>query len=107
MSEALKPCPFCNGPAVNVAGEYITCGSPTFLSCAGRSVRADIKDWNTRATPSQRLDAATVERLREALRATRGWVVTCSESTQARKDLRFIDAALATDPHQHGGGKGA
>ena len=48
-SEKLKGCPFCNGPAVNVAGEYVTCGSPTFLDCAGRSVKAEPAAWNTRA----------------------------------------------------------
>jgi len=54
MSEELKECPFCGGPAVNVAGEYITCGAPFFVSCAGREVRADIEDWNTRATRQAR-----------------------------------------------------
>lgn len=59
----LLPCPFCNGPAVNVAGEYISCGSPAFLTCAGRSVRADAEDWNTRATPTPPSRDADVERV--------------------------------------------
>jgi len=58
---ALLPCPYCDGPAVNVAGEYITCGSPVFISCAGRSVRADLEDWNTRTTPPARSYADGVE----------------------------------------------
>lgn len=60
----LLPCPFCDGPAVNVAGEYISCGAPAFLTCAGRSVRADAEDWNTRATPTPPIEGrdADVER---------------------------------------------
>lgn len=34
------------------------------------------------------------ERLRGALEAARGWVVTCSESATARRDLKLIDQAL-------------
>lgn len=64
MQPELMNCPFCNGPAVNVAGEYISCGAPAFLTCAGRSVRADVEDWNTRATPTPPIEGrdADVER---------------------------------------------
>lgn len=58
-----------------------------------------------RATPSQRLDAATVEReaLAERIRAA----VTYQYMPMAvRKLLSEAAAALATEPHQHGG-KGA
>ncbi|MBB4616949.1 hypothetical protein [Sphingomonas abaci] len=69
-SEKLKGCPFCNGPAVNVAGEYVTCGSPTFLDCAGRSVKAEPAAWNTRAPADLRsaLEAETIERCARHLR---------------------------------------
>lgn len=69
MQPELMNCPFCNGPAVNVAGEYISCGAPAFLTCAGRSVRADVEDWNTRATPTPPTEGrdADVEQLKQAL----------------------------------------
>ena len=57
------------------------------------------------STPSQRLDAATVEReaLAERIRAA----VTYQYMPMAvRKLLSEAAAALATEPHQHGG-KGA
>lgn len=64
VTRALKPCPFCHGPAVNVAGEYVTCGSPLFIECAGRSIKADVAAWNTRT------QARGGDELREALRAS-------------------------------------
>ena len=61
----LLPCPFCGGPAVNVGGEYITCGRPPLdgeYRCVGRQIKADVDDdncmesraWNTRAAPRDR-----------------------------------------------------
>lgn len=71
MQPELMNCPFCNGPAVNVAGEYISCGAPAFLTCAGRSVRADVEDWNTRATPTPPIEGrdADVERVEVVAKA--------------------------------------
>jgi len=37
-------------------------------------------------------------RLETALRVSRGWVITCSSSAQARRDLKTIDAALGLTP---------
>lgn len=64
------------------------------------------------ATPSQRLDAATVERVRAAtvkMRARAGANPTIAEGlsvTLSVADAEAILTALATEPHQHGG-KGA
>ncbi|GAA4216952.1 hypothetical protein GCM10022253_14420 [Sphingomonas endophytica] len=66
------------------------------------------------ATPSQRLDAATVERIvrsaiNRALRAETDPVLSFSiEHRQRERNAAVADAvaALATEPHQHGG-KGA
>ncbi len=58
-NEELQACPFCGGPAVNVACEYVTCGlaEPMGERCIGKSIRAPVDDdncaistaWNTRA----------------------------------------------------------
>ena len=37
------------------------------------------------------------DRLAGALKAARGWVVTCSSSARARQDLARIDAALKSE----------
>lgn len=47
MSE-LKPCPFCQGPALNVAGDYITCGAAWNPWCPGHMVKTSAELWNTR-----------------------------------------------------------
>ncbi len=47
-TETLLPCPFCAGPAVNVGGEYITCGAAWKHDCAGHQLRCLPCDWNTR-----------------------------------------------------------
>jgi hypothetical protein len=65
----LLPCPFCGGPAVNVGGEYITCGRPLMdgeYLCVGLQIKADVDDdncmeskaWNTRAAPVYRYKEA-------------------------------------------------
>ena len=86
-SEKLKGCPFCNGPAVNVAGEYVTCGSPTFLDCAGRSVKAEPAAWNTRAPADLRsaLEAETIERCAKVAEdfEGRGALERCDDPTGA------------------------
>lgn len=38
-----RGCPFCGGPAVNVAGEYITCGAAWNPDCEGHQVRVPPK----------------------------------------------------------------
>lgn len=46
------PCPFCGGPAVNVACEYYQCGAPYNLDgkCPGIGAKAyTLELWNTRA----------------------------------------------------------
>ncbi|MEE9596437.1 MAG: hypothetical protein V3V96_06645 [Acidiferrobacterales bacterium] len=48
MSINLKPCPFCGGPALNVAFDYITCGNAARPRCIGHLIRADIAGWNMR-----------------------------------------------------------
>lgn len=55
MSDLL-PCPFCGGPAVNVAFDYITC-SATFpfdgeFDCPSKQIRCSPEDWNRRAIGS-------------------------------------------------------
>lgn len=45
--------------------------------------------------PSTALLLARIEALEGALRSARGWVVTCSESSQARCDLKKLDATLS------------
>jgi hypothetical protein len=52
-TEQLKPCPFCGGPAINIAAEYITCGAGWNDECAGHQIRAvSAEAWNTRALSS-------------------------------------------------------
>lgn len=36
-----------------------------------------------------------IRKLEAALRVCRGWLITCSSSAQARRDLKTLDAALA------------
>lgn len=49
--DELLPCPFCGGPAVDVAFEWVSCGGD--LDCIGRQIRAASSfEWNTRATPA-------------------------------------------------------
>jgi len=35
-------CPYCNGPTVNVAFEYITCGAAWNADCFGHRVRSPL-----------------------------------------------------------------
>lgn len=97
-SEKLKGCPFCNGPAVNVAGEYVTCGSPTFLDCAGRSVKAEPAAWNTRA-PAE-MDEPTVERLIEVVlcEAREKGADSPVDYGDAEQIVRAVLAALPAPP---------
>lgn len=39
-----------------------------------------------------------IRRLEAALRVSRGWIITCSESAQARRDLVTVDAAITKGP---------
>lgn len=96
--EKLKGCPFCNGPAVNVAGEYVTCGSPTFLDCAGRSVKAEPAAWNTRA-PAE-MDEPTVERLIEVVlcEAREKGADSPVDYGDAEQIVRAVLAALPAPP---------
>lgn len=74
----LKPCPFCGGPAVNVAAEYIQCGAPynMFGQCPGLSVRASIEQWNTRTQSEPERWAEENPVAWEALQNNKGWVKT-------------------------------
>ncbi len=62
MSEKLKPCPFCGGPAKiraqyngnrRISGYYVNCnkrGCPIFTSTRVRKTKEEAKaEWNTRA----------------------------------------------------------
>lgn len=120
MSEELKPCPFCGGEAKrftigkdepnNAGGDVIVC-----MRCQASShVEFGRKEnlvsyWNRRATPSQQLDAATVERCAQVIRdwhpdeEAAGCDATWADCKYA---LLASVTALATEPHQHGG-KGA
>lgn len=42
-----RPCPYCGGPTVNVAFEYITCGAGWNRDCFGHQVKTPIKDTST------------------------------------------------------------
>lgn len=97
----LKPCPFCGGEAQrltigenepnNAGGDVIHCTRCQASSRVefGRKEHL-VSAWNGRAETRE-------AELRIALVAARGWVVTCSESRQARRDLAKIDAALAQE----------
>jgi hypothetical protein len=103
----LLPCPFCAGPAVNVGGEYITCGAAWKHDCAGHQLRCLPCDWNTRpdvaATPrAYRLDhpALGIElsiHQPDEDWAKRGWTVTPlygadAQARQERSDLTKLAA---------------
>jgi hypothetical protein len=60
--DGLMPCPFCGGPPINVAGEYITCGAGWNGQCPGHGVKAAPKLWNTR-TPAPSLGEDVVGNL--------------------------------------------
>lgn len=95
---------------VQALGAALSCRNWHMMETAYNSLRdkldrAGFTVAGPRATPSQRLDAATVEReaLAERIRAA----VTYQYMPMAvRKLLSEAAAALATEPHQHGG-KGA
>ncbi|WP_316176285.1 hypothetical protein [Bradyrhizobium sp. SZCCHNRI1073] len=37
-----EPCPYCGGPTVNVADEYITCGAAWNRECFGHQVQTPV-----------------------------------------------------------------
>jgi hypothetical protein len=39
-------CPYCGGPTVNVAFEFITCGASWNKDCFGHQVRTPVKPWS-------------------------------------------------------------
>lgn len=39
-------CPYCGGPTVNVAFEFITCGAAWNRDCFGHQVRTPVKSWS-------------------------------------------------------------
>ena len=60
----LLPCPFCNGPAVDVGAEYITCGAGWNSDCAGHQVKASREGWNTRQAAQSTNETEAFEFLR-------------------------------------------
>ena len=115
MSGELKPCPFCGGQ-----GELTGFAAPEFwVHCSAIGCKAGteafgskeraIAAWNRRATPSQGLDAATVERCAQVAEAFEGSAALerCDDPTSATgSEIADRIRALATDPHQHGAGNG-
>lgn len=61
----LLPCPFCGGPAGEVAFEFITCLSAEVgaeQNCPGKLIRLDVEDaeqWNKRAANEAKIEALT------------------------------------------------
>ena len=92
--EALAACPFCGGEAAfewHSGPAWIECQKCGAIGPNDLHTTAEQNEaaWNSCAAIAER------DRLREALESARGWVVTCSSSAQARKDLKQIDAALS------------
>lgn len=98
----LKPCPnpWCEAaerdgdfsPQIHYSNFELVFVACTSCGMAGptRQHEAEaITAWNQRASTGDDTGA-----LREALKSARGWVITCSSSAQARRDLKRIDAAL-------------
>lgn len=48
----LLPCPFCGGPAIDVADSLNAVEAPDQVACTFCAAMADASKWNTRATPT-------------------------------------------------------
>jgi hypothetical protein len=90
----LLPCPFCGGPAVNVADEYITCGAAWNNECPAHKIRCLPYTWNARANPPVSHGAAEPHATTTDAK--------CSGSTSVSKTDRdgSIPSASATSPDE-------
>jgi len=62
----IAPCPFCGGPAVNVACEFYSCGAGSPENCQGVYLQVlDLETWNAL---SERLAAA------DEMETTTNWI---------------------------------
>jgi len=120
VSGALKPCVKCGGSG-NL--EWSRDGEVAWVRCSKCGLESPLKYsgseaakwWNAgeertvATTPSQGLDAATVEQAAISLIVDLCGAGASQSSTNVRvveDHLRQFARALATDPHQHGGGHG-
>jgi hypothetical protein len=73
MTNKIEKCPYCGGPGVNVAAEFVTCGAAWEPDCAGHDVRTPVDADNCMVSTTWNRESL-MRRHDETIRILKEWV---------------------------------